>query len=221
MAKKINNNYSKYDWPVAFAQSYLLIAKLACQELLSDSEDKRHKAEDIFVYGVPDLYVPIVFNIKHGIEVFIKSLSIFIDETYDERTHDIKKLFQDVKPRILKGLHPTDRPYYDNLTQDGVNEIKNALSQIETLINEFYHLDFLKSKINQNYTFSDIQNDFFRYPENKTGIQINWEPVLRDLSKEDVEQILSKVNELYENFNKVSAALSILSRSTNKQESED
>jgi len=216
MSKKINNSFSKYDWPVAFAQSYLLIAKLACQELLSKSEVKHYKIKNA-KYGTSDLYVPIVFNIKHGIEVFSKSLSIFIDETYDEKTHDIKKLFVDVKPRILKILKPTSRPYYDNLSREDVKKTKEALNKIETLINDFYHLDFLKSKIGKNYKFSDVQNDFFRYPENKTGIQIEWEPVLNQLSENDAKQILSKIENLYENFNQVNYALAVLARDASKK----
>lgn len=212
MSKKINNGYSKYDWPVAFAQSYLLIAKLACQELLDKSENRHHKAQNSFTYNISDLYVPMVFNIKHGIEVFIKSLSIFIDGTYDEKTHDIKKLFIETKPRILKILKPTKRPYYDNLTEADVAKTIEALNKIEELITDFYHLDFLKSKVGPNYKFTDVQNDFFRYPENKTGIQINWEPVLDQLSNEDIEHILGKINNLYEHFNQVNFALSVIAR---------
>jgi hypothetical protein len=207
MAKKINDSNNKYDWPVAFAQSYILIAKLACQEILSSKPNKHYRGLDKSTYETADLYIPIVFNIKHGIEVFIKSLSIFTDETYDEKTHDIKRLFLDAKPRILKILKPTNKPYYNNVTKEEVEKTKKALDQIEILIDDFYHLDFLKSKIHQNYKFSDIQNDFFRYPENKTLIQIEWRNVLIKLSKEDVEQILIKIEHLYKNFHQAHSTL--------------
>ena len=99
--KKEFDQGRKYDW-VIFAQSYFLIARLACQELLS-KEDKKHSKNDIFdsPYQPADLYVPILFNIKHGIEVFIKTLSIFAYSEYEEG-HDIKILFSNAKEKISK-----------------------------------------------------------------------------------------------------------------------
>ncbi|MBI5077122.1 hypothetical protein HZB94_01955 [Candidatus Falkowbacteria bacterium] len=114
---------NKWRW-YYYAQSYFSLAHLACQYLL-DSDKKYSKAissEKSFSslkYNNRDLIVPIVFNIKHGIEVFlkgiIKQLNIPLphQEKKGEHGHDIKYLYNKLidnkaiqnKPDLFKRLN--------------------------------------------------------------------------------------------------------------------
>lgn len=213
--KNETDRQRKYDW-VVFAQSYFLIAKLACQELLNTEEKKHSKVQgkDYF-YQPADLFVSILFNIKHGTEVFVKALGIFAYEEYREG-HDIHQLFIEVKQKISdrKISPPAEKKYYDSVTKEDVANSQKDLDDIEPLILYFYNLEVLKSKIGQHYSIKDTQNDFLRYPDNKAAVQVDWGTVLSSrIEVTDIKDMLGKLDELLELFNKVGYLYAILDRS--------
>lgn len=214
MIKKIDDERKKYDWPV-FAQSYLYIAKLACQELLSQRKGKHSKNSDAeFPYTTSDLFVSILFNIKHGLEVFIKGLGVFAYGEYNEKLHDIQELFTDVKRRISGMSFQSDKsPYYDRVTTEEINAIPKNLDKIEEFVSYFYNIDILKSKIGGDFLIKDIKNDVFRYPSNKAEIEIDWATILTTkISDADVREILTKIETLSELLNSTGYTIARLAR---------
>ena len=210
---KENDKIKKYDWPI-FAQSYFLIAKLACQELLSEREKKYSKSGKLDTpYQPADLYVSILFNIKHGIEVFIKTLSVFAYGEYEEG-HDIKTLFSNAKEKISKlKLVPRQKGFYDDISQDYIDASLKGLEQIEKLILYFFELDFLKQKLGDNFVINDTLNDVLRYPDNKASIRIDWGTILSArVQISDIKEVLIKLDDLYELFNKTGYLYAVLSR---------
>lgn len=203
----------KYDW-VFFAQNYFLISRLACQELLSEREKKHGKSSNPDVpYQPADLYVPILFNIKHGIEVFIKALGVFAYGEYEEE-HDIKTLFNNAKKRISElNLTPRQEGFYDDVSQDKINATLRDLERIEKLVLYFFELDFLKQKLNSCFVINDTCNDVLRYPDNKASIRIDWGAVLNyRVQLTDIKEILAKSDNLYELFNETGHLFVVLSR---------
>jgi len=186
MSKKISkDNTTEYDW-VLFAHSYFYIARLACQELLDKREEKHDRSLDSKIelqYRVSDLYIAILYNIKHGIEVYIKSLGIFDFESY-EKGHDIHSLFQNFRSKMQSKINGDD------------------LDKIEKLIAYFYGVDFLKPKIKELYKIRDIQNDIFRYPDNSVKLQLQWELIIDSFREQDIEEMKRKIEELLELLNK-------------------
>ena len=181
----LKNGTTEFDW-VMFAQSYFYIARLACQELLDDGSKKHNRGLSNSInlpYKTANLYVAILFNIKHGIEVFIKSLGILDFGGYEEG-HDIHVLFQNLKKRMETKLTPKD------------------LDQMEKLIIYFYKPNFLKRKVKDFYEIADIKNDIFRYPDNNAKIQISWELILDLFDRSDVEEIKDNLDKLLGLFNK-------------------
>lgn len=135
---KENDRIKKYDW-VIFAQSYFLISRLACQELLSKKEGKHSKTSKLDLpYRPADLYISILFNIKHGIEVFIKALRVFACGEWEEG-HDIKILFDNAKEKIsgLK-LKPRQKGFYDDISQADIDASIKDLEKIEKLVLYFF-----------------------------------------------------------------------------------
>jgi len=210
--KKENDKIKKYDWAI-FAQSYFLLSKLACQELLSERENKYRKSnEHKDLYQPKDLYISILFNIKHGIEVFIKTLSIFAYGEYEEG-HDTKILFDNVKDKILKlKLKPREEGFYNDVFQEDIDASLKDLEQIKRLILYFFELEFLKKKLNGDFVINDTFNDVLRYPVNKAFIRIDWATILTGrVYNDDIKEIFEKLNELDELFNKTSRLHSIIS----------
>jgi len=211
--KKENDKVRKYDWAI-FAQSYFLIARLACQELLNTQNKKHSKSRNRDIpYTPADLFVAILFNVKHGIEVFIKTLSLFAYGEYREG-HDIRELFIEVKQKISKlNLTPSKPVYYDAVTKEDINNSLRDLDKIETFVSYFYTLDLLKSKIGQHYKIKDTQNDFLRYPDNKAEVQVDWGTVLSSgIAEIDIKEIFQKLENLSELFNKAGNLHAVLDR---------
>jgi hypothetical protein len=164
-------------------------------------------------YQPTDLYVSILFNIKHGIEVFIKTLSVFAYGEYEEG-HDIKTLFSNVKDKISKlSLVPRQKGFYDDIAQDDIDIFFTNLPDIEKLILYFFELDFLKRKLMGDFVIKDTHNDVLRYPDNKASIRIDWGSVLiTRVRLSDIKEILEKLDALYELLNKSGHLLAVLSR---------
>lgn len=210
---KENDKIKRYDWAI-FAQSYFLISRLACQEILTKRDTKHSKNSKLDTpYQPADLYVSILFNIKHGIEVFIKTLSVFAYGEYEE-SHDIKMLFSNAKNKISKlKLKPRQKGFYDDISQDDIDASLKDLEEIEKLVIYFFELDFLKQKLNNNFVINDTLNDVLRYPNNKASIRIDWGTVLSArVNLSDIEEIIAKLDELYELFNKTGYLHAVLSR---------
>lgn len=181
----LKDGTTEFDW-IMFAQSYFYIARLACQELLDDRSEKHNRSLSDSInlsYKTANLYVAILFNIKHGIEVFIKSLGILDFGEYEEG-HDIHVLFQNLKKRMETKLSSGD------------------LDEMEKLIIYFYKPNFLKRKVKDFYEIADIKNDIFRYPDNNAKIQISWELILDLFDESDVKEIKDNLDKLLGLFNK-------------------
>lgn len=200
-----SDNYQKEtkdNWR-EFAQSFLLLAKLACQELEDKRENKhskttRHDPQEFnLLYTHSDLFISIIFNVKHGLEIFIKTIRVI--STCDYKTgHDIKKLFDDLKETLPKEIKPLKDIKGDEIKQEDIDAIPNNLKDLENLILKFYHCDFL----NENKNVVDIydeMNDVFRYPENKAKVKIDLNSVDDNLIKaihEDIDKIYRLFNDL-------------------------
>jgi len=211
--KSIKAKNNEYDWAI-FATSYLQLANLACQELLDNRANKHNKAK-VKPFNIPykpqDLFVAILFNIKHGIEIFIKTLSIFAYGEYEEG-HDIHDLFQAVKKKVkVLKINPIKKGS-NEIKQTDIDSLYDDLDKMEELINYFYTLDLLKDKIGKHYTINDIQNDIFRYPDNKASVCLDWDAILdSQINDADIRQVQGKLDQIYKLFCKRGYFFAVLS----------
>lgn len=175
------------DYWLIFAQSFLLSAKLSCQNLETDKDNKYSKAtrfdpaefHSSYQYQPADLFVSIIFNIKHGIEIFVKTITIILTGSY-QKGHDIKYLFDCLRKRLPEEFQP-------------------LLDELEILILKYYHCEFINSNNQRIVNIYDEMNDVFRYPDNKAKIKINFELVDENLIKmihEDIDKIYRLFHDL-------------------------
>lgn len=202
MTKKAIKAKNKYDW-LEFAQSFLLLARLACQEL-EDTQTKKHSKTTRhdqgvdFPYSETDLFIPIVFNIKHGIEVFIKTLRIISIGDYEEG-HDLKDLFKDLKQVLpLSKIKQTKDGRGNEITQEDIDNMPGNIAELEGLTLKYYHCEFIRrgKKLVNIY---DKTNDIFRYPNNKAEVKIDLglvdESIIRSVH-EDIDKMYRLFNDL-------------------------
>lgn len=206
-----------YDW-VHFSQSYLKIARLSCQEILNP---KHNSASDDFKlhYTSSDLFISIIFNIKHGIEIFTKTLKVILSGRLDGKTehhHDISKLFTVLKEEIKKyeiddvikkehQKNPKDTNLgsaYRSIEDRGMVVL---LNEIENLIFKYYHCEILTGKLNNGFKnkfiIEDSSNTAFKYPENSLKIKPYYDEILETITEDDIKEILKDVEILLEKFN--------------------
>lgn len=201
---------NKYDW-LQFSQSYLHFAKLGCQELL---DPKHNPMDDANLPGrySAGLIVPIYYNIKHGIEIYIKTISLIVDEKYDEG-HNVHELFSKLKLKLKKvNLKPFEDGRGNNITQQNIDDFPENLDKIERLIEEFYTVNLLRTKLDKNFVIYDNQNDIFRYPDNKASIQIDWNAILPKFNEKNVSGIKKKIDDLYRLFSEMGYIINILGK---------
>lgn len=210
-----NREETKYDW-LGFAQSFLLLSKLACQELEDKRKDKHSKTTrcDPPKFNLPythfDLFISIVFNVKHGLEVFIKTLRFISSGDY-KTGHDIKELFDDLKKNLPERIKPSKDIEGNGITEGGIDAIPDKLGDLEKLILKYYHCDFL----NENKRVADIydeMNDVFRYPENKAKVKIDLDLV----NEESIRAIHEDIDKIYRLFNDLGYIVNVVKNAKEK-----
>lgn len=125
------------------AEGYIISAIQLSEKCLLDNEDKK---ADILIF-------PILANANHAIELYLKGLTIILNEILDnnqkiEGTHNLKQLFNTLKARIKE--------------LDG----QRAMSEFEDYFIELSeYIDELVQKIDS--TPQNDKMDFARYPFTK------------------------------------------------------
>lgn len=202
-----------YNW-VLFSQSYLRLALLGCQELLDGKHKKSYELTLGLRYNIEDLFIPIIYNTKHGIEIFIKTFKFILDEKLgkDDRNHNSLELFEAFKKEIRKNKDTiikeikaefSKKPESANLevADKDLNNIEAFLNSLSQIIEKYHHCEFLKNKISNNFEIEDHENTAFRYPENNLKITLDYGSILSELKREDIEEIKKDVTLLFKIFN--------------------
>lgn len=204
----MSSSEDEYEW-VTFAQSYLLLAKLACQELEDTRENKHRKITRFdppglnLIYSPADLFFPVVFNIKQGVENFIKDAISRITDTIPKNTHDVKELFETLKKVWPTDIEPIKDTEGDEITADDIRRGPERLNSLQDLVLKFYYWNF--SEEWRALGIQDKKNDVSRYPVNKTGISVD-----ASLVK---DELIGKLHEdcdiLYRTFNDLGYIIAI------------
>lgn len=231
--KKKRKYEIKFDW-LKFAQSYLAIALLACDEMIENKYKQPFPDPDeeivkkyglkpklIDKYKIHVLYLPALYNTKHGIEVFIKTLKKILGTDKVPKDHNAVESFEKLKGLVNEGHiqnviedAETKNPSDSNLpvAKEDLKNIQKYIANIEKLVTKYQRCDFLKEKIDSDFEIEDGDNTAFRYPENSLKIQINYEKILLRITKKDVEAIRKDIEVLWKNFNGLGYILEIYSQ---------
>jgi len=173
---------SKYNW-IFWAKSYLALAYIGIQEL----KDKKYlEAEEMNVlvrgkwqvYDAQLLLIPIIWNLKHGIELVFKALNVTFVAEY-QKNHDLKQL----KERLEKVLEKREPDKY--------------FDEFAMIAEKYYKLNFFKARLRKIRNVIDKDNDIFRYPEgSKTKLPLE----LRDFqyfTKKDLFELERDITTIY------------------------
>jgi len=158
-------NYYKY------CGGYLNLARIGLMELKDKKYcDKFNAFEKDEIYTDKELLIPIVWCIKHAIELLFKALSSRITkESY--LTHENPELHEVIK-QAFSSLKITDT---------------KPLEELISLSDKYYKLRFWNSSAILISEISDNQNDVFRYPESKIGFNLGIDKLHEVTNDEETE----------------------------------
>lgn len=178
--KKIKSKSWFVDW-MKYCQAYLELARIGLLEL----NDANHLPKDAFIEGSiytdKILLIPIIWCIKHAIELLFKALNIRISEEFI-LVHDNDLLHTEIKNAFL-ALGIKSSPF---------------LSELLVLSNKYYKLNFWDSFLKKHCEINDDQNDLFRYPENKisTVLDISELHTVTQQNQQELENDIARLNRL-------------------------
>ncbi len=171
--KKQQTNLSKYNW-IFFAKSYLALACIGIEEI----KEKKYCNQPTFlwrvstqVYDAKLLLIPIIWNIKHAIELVLKAHSVTFQKGY-LKTHNLS----DLKDGLVNTLGIKDQ------SKD------EKFDELVSIVDKYYKLEVFDGKLLNHQTTFDIKNDILRYPEeNKANFKLNLKAFGKVIDKELIE----------------------------------
>jgi len=160
-----------------FSRSYLKLAYRGIEEILYKLENSKEKYNKRysnpfggmvldFSEECNHLLIPAIYDLKHAIEIFIKTLTHFLNMQPKEE-HDYKILFKELKRKISG----------------------QTVDNLENLVIDYYNNEFLKNKLGENTVMEDKKNDVFRYPDNKAKIELQFFNILPRFVGDDLKKI--------------------------------
>ncbi|MCG2694815.1 hypothetical protein L6261_01905 [Candidatus Parcubacteria bacterium] len=157
-----------------FVISFLINAKNECDFLINSK-----RLDDNNKY----LVISIVYNFKHGLEVFLKAFSRFLNEKIDKGDygHDTKRLLDSFKNQINKKKGKTKLKNKKQTDKD--------INDLEKIIEKYNEIDFFKNYIKESFSVYDTENTFFKYPEHSTKIIIDYSRLSNQVNREDLKKI--------------------------------
>lgn len=182
---------TRYEW-VSFTRSYLSLARIGLEELKNKHYIRKCSFEYDFEYNNKHLLIPIIFNIKHSIELIIKSLGVNIDKKY-AWGHNLKNLIKDLQskmPKIKK---------------------QNKIKEFVKLVFKYYKCKFWSNKIVGQSDIIDRKNDIFRFPDNDANFILDL-ILFKNISQKETDELLNDIK-------KLNALLGILSSQISKTKS--
>jgi len=188
-------NYNSIHWN-DFLNSFLNLTELACAEI----ESPEHN-EPTYLHTK----IAIIYNIKHAIEIFMKTLIRIIDQNTTTKitSHNLNELFTILKSKIEQDLTQKINKQKES-SKFIIQEFKKFdeyTTNIQEITNYYFQLEFLNK---DDITILDTKNTAFKYPENKKqiNVEINYFGFLYG-KKFDTKKILKDIRSLRRYFNSI------------------
>lgn len=202
----MKQEYNEINW-LHFLNSFLDLVDLACKEIGNPKHFEIIGSVEI-KYNT-GLNVAIIYNMKHAMEIFIKTLIRIADNSSKEKiiTHNMDDLFQLLKMKMENGdikrvIEKLDdkKDSLASFTQQEIKEFVVYTTEIQKIINYYYKLEFFNKK---DITVVDTENTAFKYPENITQINAQIDYFNFFFNNLDIQKIRGDIRNLKMNLNSI------------------
>jgi hypothetical protein len=189
--KGIKNQY-KYEW-FEYADSFIEITKVLITDLKTKSAENQPNSP---------LILPILFNLRHAIELSLKCLAKYQNQEVD-KSHDPTALFKTSfgskfqDPVKIKKMADSDIGRKIKITS---SEIKMIIKKFEKDLQEiaekyYYHFPLIDCLGSGDFYIEDPKNELFRYPESEY-VKFRFRSSAIRFSEKELEDILKDVSRL-------------------------
>jgi len=202
-----------------FVDSFFYFVEVGCEHFLNyhDRVDGSNEDEKIELnFRFCSLYVPVIFNIKHGIELSLKYLIRILDEKNEKNIYNhslinnfnlfksVVKEKKDIK-RFVLGLK-SDSYYFDSKYK--AENLEENINDLKSFVSKYYNLEFIQNKELKTSLQKDNFNEFFRFPENKKNKKIDYFELIYGVDFESRRDIFDS---FYEDVKKIKLIIRDLS----------
>lgn len=186
-------NKIKENW-FDFGISFIYLANLACVEI-------QKKSPKIDWNQTEDLYIATIYNIKHGIEVILKSLIVVLEEKqiskkleHHNQEEILKELYRLIREKgilnIIKKLIDKNKGNKNWIFENKEEkEIFSIMDKMSWLVSKYHKCDFLKDKIQTDFIIEDTKNTAFKYPQNNILIKLDYKKIIKKINNTDIKEI--------------------------------
>lgn len=155
-----------------FVLSFLNNARNGCDFLISA---KRLDSNNKF------LIISVIYNFKHGLEVFVKTFSRYLSGKIDksDHFHDTKLLLETFKKQ---------------LKSKNKKELNKEVDKLEKIVEKYNEIDFLKKYLKDSFSVYDQKNTFFKYPEHEATISVDYSKLSSQINRDDIGEIKKDID---------------------------
>ena len=164
-----------------YFEAYLELARIGLLQL----DEQKYPPETLFkkdaVYGDQILLIPIIWSLKHSIELLLKALHIRITQEFS-LVHDNTQLHNEIK-KAFSNLKIAD---------------SKLLEEFIVISDKYFRLKFWHSFVVLNSDIYDDMNDIFRYTESRVNFGLNIEELYK-VTKEnklELKKDMERLNKL-------------------------
>lgn len=160
------------------------MARIGIEELEGRKYVRTTSFEYLFSYEKKLLLVSVLWNLKHSIELILKTLNVRLNRHF-LKSHDITKLALSFEKSI----------------QDSSWEIKKRekIRGLAYLALKYRHLKFWQSKLIATGTVEDVKNDLFRYPDSSLRFELPLKE-LATITPQNLRELKSDIGKLEQLF---------------------
>lgn len=150
-----------------FVLSFLSNAKNGCEFLINSK-----RLDDNNKY----LAISIIYNFKHGLEVFVKTFSRYLNEKMDKSDH-----FHDTKALL--------ETFKKQLRSKSKKELDKEVDKLEKIVEKYNEINFLTNYLKESFSVYDQKNTFFKYPEHEAMIVVDYSRLSNKINRDDMKEI--------------------------------
>ncbi|GEM_PF-4579712 len=215
-SKAKGGNQKKYakratieEW-LCFSWSYLELAKIGCDYWIIRLKDPKGFVDKYKEFSSDFVttrsFLPIIFNIKHSLELFLKRVSSSLD-IKTEYVHDLLELSKNLENVDWKKVRTKINKIQDSKSNKQNIKVAKEICQkkdhledkakiLLEIVKSYYHLIPFVNIIGSDLILSDPQNDAFRYPENYLSVSFDYQDFTNKVTKDHFDKIKKDVEEI-------------------------
>lgn len=181
-AKTVNDETTTkiLNW-YSFTFSFLSLSDIGCDNFLGSKNESLDKS----------LALSIIFNLKHSLEIVMKTISYDVSKNNIAEIHDVQDLIQKLRDKVKK--HKSSK------------KIKVEIDKFEKYLIKYCKLELFNSAFRTAITLNDKNNILFKYPETRGSlfVDINYSILISKITKSDIRNIKKDISEIRKILNEL------------------